>query len=309
MRISTFLYCLKEGIKNICRNVWFSLASVATISACIFLFCLFFSIVANIQHVVNNVEGTIGITVFFDEELTEDEIKRIGTEISQREEVSSVQFTSAAEAWESMKNDYFSGHEELAEGFADDNPLAGSASYQVFLHDITLQDQVVAYLQQLKGVREVNYSNSAAEGLSSFNAVIGILSLVIIGVLLAVSVFLISNTINVAASFRKSENEIMRYIGATDYMIRAPFVVEGIIIGLMGAGIPLVGMYYLYLRSVGYLMTKFQILSRIFQFLPLSEIPLHGSCGGTFGSGNRILCQLLHHKKTFEGVEEAFWPV
>ena len=74
MRISTFWYCFKEGIKNICRNIWFSLASVATISACIFLFCLFFSIVANIQHVVDNVEGTIGITVFFDENLTEDEI-------------------------------------------------------------------------------------------------------------------------------------------------------------------------------------------------------------------------------------------
>ncbi len=272
MRISTFWYCVKEGIKNICRNIWFSLASVATISACIFLFCLFFSIVANIQHVVDNVEGTIGITVFFDEDLTEDEIKRIGSEIGRREEVSEVQFTSAEEAWESMKNDYFSGHEELAEGFADDNPLAGSASYQVFLHDITTQDQVVAYLQQLGGVREVNYSNSAAAGLSSFNAVIGILSLVIIGVLLAVSVFLISNTINVAASFRKRENEIMRYIGATDYMIRAPFVVEGIIMGLMGAGIPLVGMYYLYMRSVGYLTTKFQILSRIFQFLPLDDI-------------------------------------
>ena len=272
MRISTFWYCVKEGIKNICRNIWFSLASVATISACIFLFCLFFSIVANIQHVVDNVEGTIGITVFFDEDLTEDEIKRIGSEIGRREEVSEVQFTSAEEAWESMKNDYFSGHEELAEGFADDNPLAGSASYQVFLHDITTQDQVVAYLQQLGGVREVNYSNSAAAGLSSFNAAIGILSLVIIGVLLAVSVFLISNTINVAASFRKRENEIMRYIGATDYMIRAPFVVEGIIMGLMGAGIPLVGMYYLYMRSVGYLTTKFQILSRIFQFLPLDDI-------------------------------------
>lgn len=272
MRISTFWYCLKEGIKNICRNVWFSLASVATISACIFLFCLFFAIVANIQHVVDNVEGTIGITVFFDEELTEDEIKKIGTEISQREEVSEVQFTSAEEAWESMKNEYFSGHEELAEGFADDNPLAGSSSYQVFLHDITMQDQVVAYLQQLDGVREVNYSNSAAAGLSSFNAVIGILSLVIIGVLLAVSVFLISNTINVAASFRKRENEIMRYIGATDYMIRAPFVVEGVIMGLMGAAIPLIGMYYLYMRAVGYLSAKFQILSRIFQFLPVGDI-------------------------------------
>ncbi len=272
MRISTFWYCLKEGVKNICRNVWFSLASVATISACIFLFCLFFSIIVNIQHVVKNVEGTIGITVFFDEDLSEDAIRAIGAEIRDRQEVSDMEFTSAQEAWESMKKDYFAGHEELAEGFADDNPLAGSASYQIFLSDITFQDQMVEYLYQLPGVRQVNYSNSAAAGLSSFNAVIGILSLVIIGVLLAVSVFLISNTINVAASFRKNENEIMRYIGATNYMIRAPFVVEGIVIGLMGAFFPLVGMYFLYLESVGYLTAKFQILSRIFQFLPLSQI-------------------------------------
>lgn len=272
MRISTFWYCLKEGVKNICRNVWFSLASVATISACIFLFCLFFSIMINIQHVVRNVEGTIGITVFFDDELKEAEIKQIGAEIGQWQEVSGMEFTSAEEAWESMKQDYFYGHEELAEGFADDNPLAGSASYHIFLHDISTQEQVVAQLQQLDGVRDVNYSNSAAAGLTSFNAIVGILFIVIIGVLLAVSVFLISNTINVAASFRKNENEIMRYIGATNYMIRAPFVVEGIVIGLMGAAIPLICMYYLYLQAVSYLTTKFQILSRIFEFLPLSYI-------------------------------------
>ena len=286
MRISTFLYCLKEGIKNICRNVWFSLASVATISACIFLFCLFFSIVVNIQHVVKNVEGTIGITVFFDETLSEEQIRGIGGEIGQWQEVSNLEFTSAEEAWDSMKKDYFAGHEELAEGFADDNPLAGSASYQVFLHDIDMQEQVAASLKQLAGVREVHYSNSAAAGLSSFNAVIGILSLVIIGVLLAVSVFLISNTINVAASFRKNENEIMRYIGATNYMIRAPFVVEGIVMGLMGAAVPLAAMYFLYLRSVSYLTARFQILSRIFQFLPLSQIfPYMAAVGGLLGLG------------------------
>ena len=272
MRISSFWYCLKEGVKNICRNIWFSLASVATISACIFLFCLFFSIVVNIQHVVKNVEGTIGITVFFDVTLSEEQIRGIGGEIGQWQEVSNLEFTSAEEAWDSMKKDYFAGHEELAEGFADDNPLAGSASYQVFLHDIDMQEQVAASLKQLAGVREVHYSNSAAAGLSSFNAVIGILSLVIIGVLLAVSVFLISNTINVAASFRKNENEIMRYIGATNYMIRAPFVVEGLVIGLMGAILPLIGTYFLYLRAVGYLAARFQIISRIFQFLPLSLI-------------------------------------
>jgi cell division transport system permease protein len=272
MRISTFWYCLKEGVKNICRNVWFSLASVATISACIFLFCLFFSIIVNIQHVVKNAEGTIGITVFFDEELSEDQIRQLGERIGEMPQISDMEFTSAEEAWESMKNDYFAGHEELAEGFADDNPLAGSASYQIFLRDITTQDEVVEALRQTPGVRQVNYSNSAAEGLSSFNAIIGILSLVIIGVLLAVSVFLISNTINVAASFRKNENEIMRYIGATNYMIRAPFVVEGLVIGLMGAILPLIGTYFLYLRAVGYLAARFQIISRIFQFLPLSLI-------------------------------------
>ena len=286
MRISSFWYCLKEGVKNICRNIWFSLASVATISACIFLFCLFFSIVVNIQHVVKNVEGTIGITVFFDETLSEEQIRGIGGEICPWQEVSNLEFTSAEEAWDSMKKDYFAGHEELAEGFADDNPLAGSASYQVFLHDIDMQEQVAASLKQLAGVREVHYSNSAAAGLSSFNAVIGILSLVIIGVLLAVSVFLICNTINVAASFRKNENEIMRYIGATNYMIRAPFVVEGIVMGLMGAAVPLAAMYFLYLRSVSYLTARFQILSRIFQFLPLSQIfPYMAAVGGLLGLG------------------------
>ena len=73
MKISTFWYCMKEGMKNICRNIWFSLASVATISACIFLFCLFFSIIANIRYMVKHVESTVGITVLFDENLTEQE--------------------------------------------------------------------------------------------------------------------------------------------------------------------------------------------------------------------------------------------
>lgn len=272
MRISTFWYCLKQGIINICRNIWFSLASIATISACIFLFCLFFSLIVNIQHMVKVAETTVGITVFFDEGITDDEISMIGSQIQSRPEVESIEFTSAEEAWEITKQDYFEGNEDLAEGFAQDNPLANSASYQIFLNDISYQGEMVAYLQQIEGIRRVNYSNTAAEGLSSFNRVIGILSVVIIGVLLAVAIFLISNTINVAAAFRKSENEIMRLIGATNYMIRAPFVVEGVVLGVMGAVLPLVAMFFLYRRSVVYLLEKFQILSGIFQFLPVETI-------------------------------------
>lgn len=87
MRIGTFWYCLKEGIKNIGKNIWFSLASMAIISACIFLFCIFFSLVANVQYMVRNVETTVGITVFFDEDLGEAEIKAIGDQIGKRPEV------------------------------------------------------------------------------------------------------------------------------------------------------------------------------------------------------------------------------
>ena len=241
VKISTFWYCIKEGMKNICRNIWFSLASVATISACIFLFCLFFSIIANIRYMVKHVESTVGITVLFDENLTEQDIQGLGEIIHQRPEIREMYYISAEDAWNSFKEEYFAGHEELAEGFAEDNPLAGSASYEIFLNDISQQDELVAYLQGLDGVRQVNYSNSAVAGFSGFNRVIGVLSSLIIGVLLAVSLFLINNTISVAAAFRRQECQIMRLIGATNFMIRAPFIVEGVMIGLIGALIPFTG--------------------------------------------------------------------
>lgn len=272
MRISTFWYCLKQGIKNICRNIWFSLASVATISACIFLFCLFFSMIANIQYMVKHVESTVGITVLFDEDLSEEAILAIGEEIGRRSEIKEMRYTSAEEAWELFKTEYFAGNEELAEGFSDDNPLAGSASYSIFLKDINSQDEMVGYLEGIDGIRQVNYSNSAVAGFSSLNKVIGMLSLVIIGVLFAVSIFLINNTISVAAAFRKSESQIMRLIGATNFMIRAPFIVEGVLIGMIGAAIPLAGMYILYSRAVTYIVERFRIFSNVIDFIPIARI-------------------------------------
>ena len=265
-------YCLKQGFKNICRNIWFSLASIATISACVFLFCLFFSIITNIQFIVKNMESKVGITVLFEENLREEEIQALGAVIQERSEVKEMIYVSPGEAWESFKKDYFKGHEELAEGFSEDNPLAGSASYEIHLHDISAQNVLVAYLKGLEGVRQVNYSNMVVAGFGGFNRMISLLSLVIIGVLLLVAMFLISNTISVAAAFRKQESQIMRLIGATNFMIRAPFIVEGVLIGLIGAGIPLAGIYVLYTRSVTYLMEKFQILSGIFMFLPMEVI-------------------------------------
>lgn len=274
MRISTFWYCLKQGIINICRNIWFSLASTAIISACIFLFCVFFSIITNIQYMVITAEASMGITVFFDESLSEEQIHALGTQIEsdKRTLIKGMEYVSAEEAWDGFKEEYFGENSQLAEGFADDNPLAGSASYEIYLNEIEDQNEVVEYLQGLSGVRRVNYSNSAAAGLSSFNKILALLFGTIIAILLAVAVFLISNTISVAAEFRKNENKIMRLIGATNFMIRAPFVVEGTLIGLLGAAIPLGAMYVLYDKTVTYIIERFQLLSGIIRFLPIDEI-------------------------------------
>ena len=272
MRLSTFTYCLKEGMKNIGRNIWFSLASTAIISACIFLFCMFFALVANVQYMVKNAETTVGITVFFDENMAEADILAIGKEIAARKEIKETKYISAEEAWETFQKEYFKDAEELAEGFADDNPLAGSASYEIYLKDIADQDVIVSYLNTIAGIRKINYSNDTASGLSTFNKMLGLISAVIIAILLAVAVFRISNTISTAAAFRKDENKIMRLIGATNFMIRAPFVVEGIIIGFAGAAIPLVSVYFLYRSAVEYMIEKFHIISNIIEFIPIDTI-------------------------------------
>ena len=272
MRLSTFTYCLKEGMKNIGRNIWFSLDSTAIISACIFLFCMFFALVANVQYMVKNAETTVGITVFFDENMAEADILAIGKEIAARKEIKETKYISAEEAWETFQKEYFKDAEELAEGFADDNPLAGSASYEIYLKDIADQDVIVSYLNTIAGIRKINYSNDTASGLSTFNKMLGLISAVIIAILLAVAVFLISNTISTAAAFRKDENKIMRLIGATNFMIRAPFVVEGIIIGFAGAAIPLVSVYFLYRSAVEYMIEKFHIISNIIEFIPIDTI-------------------------------------
>lgn len=272
MRISTFWYCLKQGVINICRNILFSLASIATISACIFLFCLFFALMANVEHGAKMAENTVGITVFFDEGMSEEDIGAVGSEIGGWGEVREMRYISADQAWENFKAQYFEGMEELAEGFADDNPLAGSASYEIFLRDISSQQEVVNRLNELAGVRRVRYSSALAAGFTSMGKIIGVISAMIIGVLLAVAVFLISNTISVAAAFRRRENEIMRYIGATNYMIRAPFVAEGVLLGFFGAVIPLAAIYVLYQEAIYYLNERYQIIAGLFEPLALHEI-------------------------------------
>ena len=272
MRISTFFYTIKQGLVNIWKNKMFSLASIATMTACIFLFGLFYAIVTNFQAMVKDVEAGVAVTGFFDKDISDQRIEEIGELIGERVEVSHYEFISADEAWENYKEIYFDGNEEAAASFAGDNPLANSASYSIYMNDVSMQGTLVTYLKSIDGIREVKQSEMVANTLTDFNSMIGYISAGIILILLGVAIFLISNTITVGISVRREEIGIMKLIGATDYFVRAPFVVEGIVIGAIGAVIPLGILYVLYQKIVEYIGDKFNFISNMMKFLSVNEV-------------------------------------
>ena len=253
MRPSTIWYTLKQGIKNIKRNFMFSIASIITMAACIFLFGIFFSIVNNVNTLAHKVEEDVPITVLFNEGTTQEQM-------------------DADEAWEKMKQEYFGDDSEAADGFKDDNPLANSSNYRVYMNNIEKQSELVAYIKTLDNVREVNQSEQAAKTLGSINRIVSYVSVAVIVILLLIAVFLISNTISVGITVRKDEIGIMKYIGATDSFVRAPFLLEGMILGLIGAGIPLIILYFCYNNVVTYVYTKFSVLLGVVDFIPVGQI-------------------------------------
>ena len=273
MRISTIAYILKQGFKNIWRNLRFSLASIATMSACIFLFGLFLSLLMNFRYIVHSAEEGVAVIVYFDEGTKQEQIDQIGSEIDKRPEVSKMEYISADEAWDEYKNIYLDGDEDMADGFKDqDNPLANSARFDVYLKEVESQADLVEHIESLEGVREVKQSKEAADMLSTFNKLVGYVSLVIILILLAVAFFLINNTITMGISIRQEEIGIMKLIGATDFFVRVPFVIEGILLGTIGAALPMGIIYMIYEKAVEYVITRFNILGGFLQFLDVWEV-------------------------------------
>lgn len=250
----------------------FSLASIATMSACIFLFGVFFSIVINFTAIVKEAEEDVPITVFFDEGTTESRMKKIGEEIAADPRVKDIVFTSAEEAWADYQETYFSDNPDLAKGFADDNPLAGSDNYAVYLNNVEEQADVVEWIEGISGVRRVRQSEVAAKTLSNFNVLIGYASAGIIIILLGVSIFLISNTVTIGITVRRAEIAIMKYIGAKDAFVRFPFIIEGILIGFVGAGLPLVLLYFLYQEAVDFINNNFSILNGLISFMDVKDV-------------------------------------
>ena len=268
MRISNIFYAIGQSFRNMGKNKGYTCASIATISACLFMFGLFFSVLFNIRSIMNTAEQGVSVTVFFQEGTTEDEILQLKVAVEERPEVSRVEYISADQAWESFSQDYLQGY---ADGFTE-NPLANSANLEIYLSDVSKQADLVNYLEGLDQVREVNRSELTADTLSGANTLIMYASIAIIAMLLVVSVFLISNTIAMGITTHWEEISIMKYIGATDLFVRAPYVIEGVMIGLVGTVIPLILVYWLNNKAVDVITGKFSVLMNFLQFQSVDAV-------------------------------------
>ncbi len=273
MKFRSLGYCFSQGLKNIARNRIFSLASVATMALCIFILGIFYSITSNVSYMVDQMSETLCVKVFFDTDITDERIESIGNSIKEYDGVVKVHYTSAEEAWNNYKDKYFGDeYKDLADGYQEDNPLKNSESYEVFFSDADMQSDLVAYINTIDGVRKVNSSEVTADSLSEISSLVGLVSVAILIVLFAVALFLINNTISIGITVRNEEINIMRLLGARNAFIKAPFVVEGVIIGTVGAALPLVLVYAIYGNVVTYIMNKFSFLSGILTFMPVGQL-------------------------------------
>ncbi len=272
MKISTFGYCFMQGLKNIRRNLLFSLASIGTIVACLFLFGIFYAVVINFESMMKQMEEAVAVTVFFNPDISQEKIDEIGEAIRVREEVNTMDFVSAEEAWKKFSLDLYEDQEKIDAAFGSDNPLKDYASYNITIANVEQQPEFVRFLESLDGVRMVKSSAATAESFASINSLVGYASIAVIIILLLVSVFLISNTITIGITIRKEEISIMKLIGATDFFVRVPFIVEGVTIGLAGSVVPCVFLYFMYEMVADFLTSTFVNLGRWMNFLPRNEV-------------------------------------
>lgn len=302
MNARTAKFCVGQGLVNIKRNKLFSIASMCTIAACIFLISVIFAIIINVNYIEKQVEKNLGITVFFDKGLSQERIDAIGDIIKADERVEKCEYTSAEEAWESFKKNYLSdAGDDVAKAFANDNPLANSASYTVFLNTIEDQDAFVTSLEKVEGVREVKHFEQAKETLAKISRLLWYVSIALIIIMLGVGIFLISNTVMIGISVRRREIKIMKLIGSTNGFVRAPFIIEGVIIGLVGSTLPLILIRVVYSKFISFVMTKIGFMTSSFTFASAHDIfvilvPLGLGIGAGIGFIGSILSIRKHLK-------------
>ena len=236
MRYSVLSYLIKEGFRSTFKQKKITSASIIIMCATMFIFGLFFVIGENVNSVITQIESQQGIQIFIEEDATDEEIETLGSQIRAINGVNRATFVSKEDALNSMKTTL--GDESLFEGWDEENPFP--ASYFVTLTDLSLNEQVQSEILALDNVDEIQSQNTTINRLQSLANGIQITTIIILFLLIIISIFIISYTIKLTVHARRREISIMKYVGATNSFIRGPFIVEGVIIGVISAIITLV---------------------------------------------------------------------
>lgn len=234
MKWNTIKYLCKEGILGLWKNRLMALASAGTIILCLLILGMSYSIAKNIEYVMHQVETQLGISAYVNEEVDETRLTEIASLIKNTPHVSEVTYVSKEDALQTFAQDQ--QNDALFEQFKNDNPLP--ASFEIKLDSIESQDQVVAKLITVPELQVEYFKNESAIFIN-VNKSIQLVSTVIIGCLVVIALLLITNTIKLTVYVRRKEINIMKYLGATDAFIRLPFVIEGVLIGIIGCMIPI----------------------------------------------------------------------
>ena len=239
MKYSILGYFIGEGFSNVFKNKKSTGASLMIMCATMIIFGIFLILGENINHFVNEVESEQGIQVFVKNEANQEQIDELGNKIRAIDGVSTVEFVSKDEALEQMK-ERFGDRQDLLEGYEGENNIF-TASYVVTLTDLTKSNDVQAQIETYSDVvKKINSKDEVVTTLINLANGIKIVTGVILVLLIVISIFIIANTIKLTVHARRKEISIMKYVGATNGFIRWPFIVEGMIIGILASIISII---------------------------------------------------------------------
>ena len=289
MNVNRIGYLFREGLRGVFSHGFRSFASITVIAACLLIMGSFALVGINIDSIIRDMERESQILAFVDESLTQDDARLLEGAIRTLSNVREVKFITREEALENYKSQY-----EDTSLFDDIDASVLRNRYVVYLNDITLMENTKEALENVPGVADVNAEVGIAKGFITVRNVVSVITAILIVVLLIVSLFMMSNTIKLATYTRREEIAIMKMVGANNGFIRFPFVVEGLIMGVLGAGIGFLLQWFIYNFITGRIMNS--MAGNLFHLLPFATImtPLLlvylavGILVGAFGGGMAI---------------------
>ena len=248
MKYNIFGYLIGEGFSNVFKNKKSTGASLMIMCATMIIFGIFLILGENINHIVEEVESIQGLEVFIKDEATEEQVKKLEEDIRAIDGVSTITYKSKDDALDQMK-ERFEDKQYLLEGYEENNIFP--ASYVVNLSNLEKSQEIKAQIKTFEGVKKVQSKDETVTTLVNLANGIKVVTGVILVLLVIISIFIISNTIKLTVHARRKEISIMKYVGATNGFIRWPFIVEGMIIGVLASviSIVIVGVSYSYIAE------------------------------------------------------------